>query len=240
MKITWLGHSGFRFEIGDQVLLVDPWLQGNPMFPAAREAEAIAGTTAIFVTHGHGDHFSDVVRLAQATGATVYAAHEISDSLANAGSVATIGFSRGGTVALGSVTAGQVPPGQVKVSMVPASHSSSFDMDPGLPYAGGECGFMIAGEGHMIYITGDTGIMADMGWMGEYYEPDIGILCAGGHYTMDMDMAAWAAKRFFKFRTVIPCHYKTFGLLAQSADVLVAKLPGVDVRVPGVMEPMEW
>ena len=30
MKITWLGHSGFRIEIGDQVLLVDPWLTGNP------------------------------------------------------------------------------------------------------------------------------------------------------------------------------------------------------------------
>jgi L-ascorbate metabolism protein UlaG (beta-lactamase superfamily) len=102
--------------------------------------------------------------------------------------------------------------------------------------AGAECGFMIAGEGHVIYVTGDTGIMADMGWMGEYYAPDIGILCAGGHYTMDMAGAAWAAKRFFDFKTVIPCHYKTFGLLEQSADALVAGLPGVQVLLPDVME----
>ena len=231
MKITWLGHSGFRFDIGDQVLLVDPWLEGNPSFPAEREAEAIAGATAIFVTHGHGDHFGDVVRLALATGATVYAGHEIADTLAFQGQVKSVGFSRGGTVTLGSV----------KVSMVPASHSSSFDMEPGkLGVAGAECGFMISGDGHMTYITGDTGIMADMGWMGEYYAPDIGILCAGGHYTMDMDGAAWAARRFFNFKSVIPCHYKTFGLLAQSADALVAGLPGIDVRVPGVMEPMVW
>ena len=231
MKITWLGHSGFRFDIGDQVILVDPWLTGNPMFPADREAAAIAGATAIFVTHGHGDHFGDATRLAQATGATVYSGHEISDFLLHLGQVKSVGFARGGTVTLGDV----------KVSMVPASHSNSFDMDPGhLGVAGAECGFVIQGEGHVIYVSGDTGIMADMDWIGEYYAPDIGILCAGGHYTMDMAGAAWASKRYFNFSSVIPCHYKTFGLLEQSADAMVAALPGVDVRVPEVMEMMTW
>jgi L-ascorbate metabolism protein UlaG (beta-lactamase superfamily) len=231
MKITWLGHSGFRFDIGDQVILVDPWLAGNPVFPADQEAAAIAGTTAIFITHGHGDHLGDATRLALATGAAVHAGHEIAEHLDFEGQIKAVGFAKGGTITLGNV----------KVGMVPASHSSSFDMEPGkLGVAGSECGFMIQGEGHVIYVTGDTGIMADMGWMGEYYQPDIGILCAGGHYTMDMEMAAWAAKRFFQFKTVIPCHYKTFGLLAQSADALVAGLPGLDVRVPAVMEPMVW
>ncbi len=81
-------------------------------------------------------------------------------------------------------------------------------------------------------------VMADMGWMGEYFAPDIGILCAGGHYTMDMKMAAWAAKKYFKFKTVIPCHYKTFPLLAQSADELIAGLPGVNVIEPEVLKPI--
>ena len=81
--------------------------------------------------------------------------------------------------------------------------------------------------------------MADMGWMGEYYAPDIGILCAGGHFTMDMKAAAWAARKFFNFKTVIPCHYKTFPLLAQSADEMIAALPGVDVKTPEVMETVE-
>ena len=43
MKITWLGHSGFRIEIGNQILLVDPWLTGNPVFPQDKRAEAIVG-----------------------------------------------------------------------------------------------------------------------------------------------------------------------------------------------------
>lgn len=226
----WLGHSGFRIAIADQVLLIDPWLTGNPSFPAVREAEAVAGTTTILITHAHGDHYTDAVRLSALTRAPILAVHEIAEVIDHGDVGSAIGFGRGGTITRSGV----------KISMVPASHSNSFDNDPGnLRMAGAECGYMIAGEGHVIYVTGDTGIMADMGWMGDYYAPDIGILCCGGHYTMDMVGAAWAAKRFFDFKTVIPCHYKTFGLLAQSADPLVAGLPGVQVLVPAVMEVVE-
>jgi L-ascorbate metabolism protein UlaG (beta-lactamase superfamily) len=227
MQITWLGHSGFRIAIGDQVLLIDPWLAGNPTFPADQESDALTGATAIFVTHGHGDHFADIERIARLTGATVYAQHEIGDHLAAKGEIPAQGFLQGGTITLGSV----------RVTMVPASHSSSFDGDgAALGVAGSPCGFMIRGEGRCIYVSGDTGIMADMGWMGEYFAPDVGILCCGGHYTMDADMAAWAARKFFAFKTVIPCHYRTFGLLAQDVSPLARLLPGVDVRIPAVME----
>ncbi|MEM7720503.1 MAG: hydrolase, partial [Pseudomonadota bacterium] len=79
-------------------------------------------------------------------------------------------------------------------------------------------------------------IMADMAWMGEYHAPDIGILSAGGHFTMDMKATAWAAKTYFDFKTVIPVHYKTFPILEQTADDLIAGLPGVEVKTPQVME----
>ena len=226
MNIVWLGHSSFRIEIGDQVLLVDPWLS-NPLFPKDRRDAAIAGATVILVTHAHGDHASEVPDLAKDLGLPVVCVHELGDIWANEG-IDTKGMGRGGTQTFGDV----------KVTMVAASHSSSLDMDPSMRYAGGEAGFMIAGEGHKIYLSGDTDIMADMAWFGEYHAPDIGILCCGGHYTMDMEAAAWAARRYFDFKVVIPCHYRTFGALAQSAEPLVAALPGVDVRVPEVMEPV--
>ena len=97
---------------------------------------------------------------------------------------------------------------------------------------------MIAGEGHVIYLSGDTDIMADMEWMGDLHKPDIGILCAGGHYTMDMARAVYAAKRYFNFKTVIPCHYKTFPILAQSAQELIDALPDVNVIEPEVLSPI--
>jgi L-ascorbate metabolism protein UlaG (beta-lactamase superfamily) len=38
---------------------------------------------------------------------------------------------------------------------------------------------------------------------------------------------------------VIPCHYRTFPLLEQSAEKLKAGLPGVNVIEPEVMAPFE-
>ena len=228
MKIIWLGHASFRIEIEDAVLLVDPWLDGNPSFPQDRKDEALSGATHILVSHGHGDHASNAQAMSKALGIPVLCIHEISEVWGGVDGVTCIGFGKGGTVAANNA----------RVSMVNAVHSSSFDMG-GLSVAGSEAGFMIAGEGHTIYFSGDTDIMADMDWMGDFYKPDIGILCCGGHYTMGMEGAAYAAKRYFNFKTVIPCHYKTFPILAQSAQPLIDALPDVDVRCPEVMEAVE-
>lgn len=225
MNILWLGHGSFRIEIEDQVLLIDPWLNGNPMMEGHDHAAAIAGATQILVTHGHFDHTQDIVEISQKTDAPVSAIYELAAYLKDQGAIEGMGFNKGGTVEFGAVT----------VSMVPASHSSSMVVDDKPMYAGTEIGYMIQGEGKTIYVSGDTGIMADMDWMGDYYKPDIGILSAGGFFTMDMKQAAYAAKRYFNFKTVIPCHYRTFPLLEQNADTLAAGLPGVDVIEPQVL-----
>ncbi|MFN3662892.1 metal-dependent hydrolase [Yoonia sp.] len=230
MKITWLGHSGFKIAIADKVLLIDPWIDGNPVFPKDRRDEALHDATHIFLTHGHGDHAANALDIAKSLGIPVFCIHELATMWEDRDGVTVNGFGKGGTIALDDV----------KVTMVNASHSSSVDFEGDtLRYAGGEAGLMISGEGHTIYASGDTDIMADMDWMGDYHKPDIGILCCGGHYTMDMDRAAYAAKRYFNFTTVIPCHYKTFPILAQSAQPLVDTLPGVNVLTPDVMETIE-
>ncbi len=225
MKITWLGHSGFRIAIEKAVLLVDPWLTGNPMFPMDRRAEAIAGATHILVTHGHGDHVGDSVKIARDLAIPLVGIYDLMGALAARDGVSIIGYNKGGTVNLNGARA----------TLVTASHSSSLE---GAGPVGSEAGFMIAGEGHTIYLSGDTDIMADMDWMGDYHKPDIGILSAGGHYTMDMSRAAYAARRYFNFKWVIPCHYRTFPALAQTADVLVAGLNGVKVIEPQVLQPI--
>ncbi|WP_424990632.1 metal-dependent hydrolase [Fluviibacterium sp. S390] len=226
MKITWLGHSGFRIEIGNQILLVDPWLDGNPAFPDDRRAEAIAGATAILMSHGHFDHTGDMLEIARALEIPVVGSFDIVSHWEAAKDIHGVGFNKGGTVQLGDV----------KVTMVHAVHSSSLGTDHGPMYAGGEAGFMIAQGGRTIYFSGDTDVMMDMELFQDLHHPEIGILCCGGHFTMDMARAAYAAKRFFTFKTVIPCHYKTFPLLEQSAQPLVDALPDVDVKTPEVME----
>lgn len=227
MNIIWLGHGSFRIETSDQVLLIDPWLNGNPMLAEDQHADAIKGATHILVTHGHFDHITDVIAISQETGAPVSGMYELANFLTAGGAVEGMAFNMGGTITLGT---------DVTVSMVPASHSSSTIVDDISRQVGNESGFILKSEGRCVYISGDTGIMADMDWIGDFYKPDVGILSAGGHFTMGMAEAAYAAKRYFNFKTVIPCHYRTFPLLEQNADVLAAGLPGVDVIEPEVMQ----
>lgn len=226
MNIIWLGHGSFRIEIEDQVLLIDPWLNGNPMLAEDQHDAALAGATQILVTHGHFDHTMDIADVAKRTGAPVAAMYELAAVFESQGMEGPVGFNKGGSIKAGDV----------RITMVPASHSSSIAGESGPIYTGAEVGFMIQGEGKTVYLSGDTDIMADMDWMGDYFKPDIGVLSAGGFFTMDMAGAAYAAKRYFDFKTVIPCHYRTFDFLEQSAKVLADGLPGVNVVEPEVMQ----
>ena len=228
MNIIWLGHGSFRIEIADQVILVDPWLDGNPMLDPSQYDAATAGATHILITHGHFDHTNDVLEVSQKTGAPVSGMLELAGLLHDNGAIAGHAFNLGGTITIGDVSA----------TLVPASHSSSMKVEVSDTYTGTPAGFILRGEDRVIYISGDTGIMADMDWIGDHYKPTIGILSAGGYYTMDMADAAYAAKRFFNFDTVIPCHYRTFPALEQSADVLKAGLPDVNVIEAKVMIPI--
>ena len=231
MDIIWLGHGSFRIEIEDQVILVDPWLTGNPMLADDQHAAAIQGATHVLVTHAHFDHIADVVQISKDTGAPVSGMYELAGHLHAQGAVEGNAFNIGGTIPLGDA---------VTASMVPASHSSAAEVDGYRMYMGAESGFVIRGEERCIYVSGDTGLMADMAWIGDYYKPDIGILSAGGHFTMDMDMAAYAARTYFNFKTVIPCHYRTMPILEQSAEALInGVMPGTSVIEPEVMKPIK-
>ena len=228
MNIIWLGHGSFRIEIGRQVLLVDPWLTGNPMLPEDSHEAATQGATQILLTHAHFDHAADLPDLAKRLGVPIVGQFDLMGWWEEHHGAEVIGFNKGGTVDLGGVA----------VTMVHATHSSSFGGAGGPHVPGTECGFMIAGEDHVIYLSGDTDVMADMKVFNDLHAPDIGILCAGGHFTMDMRRAAYAAKTFFDFKTVIPCHYRTFPILEQSAAALAEGLPGVEVIEPQVMQPI--
>ena len=96
---------------------------------------------------------------------------------------------------------------------------------------------MIAAEGKTIYFMGDTDVMADMAVFEELHKPEIGIVPVGGHFTMDVARASFACRKFFNFKTIIPCHYKTFPILAQSAADMDA--PGAKIVEPVVMEAIE-
>ncbi len=229
MRLTWLGQGGFRIEAADAVLLIDPWLRGNPLFDESRFDEAVDGASHVLVTHAHFDHASDVPEIAGKTGAAVVAIVEYANWVAEAHGLDVVPFNMGGTVDCGGVS----------VTMVKAVHSSSATVEGAPVYLGTEAGFVLSCEGKTLYVAGDTDVHADMEIVRDLHDPDFGILPIGGHFTMDARRAAYACRKFFDFKAVIPCHYKAFPILAQSADEFVSLVEGTKVIVPEVMEPFE-
>ena len=82
MDIRFLGHACFELTEGDTRVLVDPFLTGNPK--AAAQADELE-PTHIFLTHGHADHYGDIVDIAKRTGAQVVAIAELAGELGEQG-----------------------------------------------------------------------------------------------------------------------------------------------------------
>ena len=212
MKITWLGHSAFRIDTGSSALLIDPFLAAF----GGDKKDATEGVTHIALTHGHDDHVGDTVEIAKSNGATVIAVFELAAFLQ----------SKGVEKAEYANTGGKISAGDFDVTFVRADHSSSTSGANGETiYLGNPCGLVITTkEGKTIYHMGDTDIFSDMALIAEIHRPDIGIVPIGDRFTMGPKVAALACKKFFDFSTILPCHYKTFPPLVQSAEGFVSAL----------------
>lgn len=227
VEMTWLGHAAVRFRTRDgSVLLVDPWLEGNPACPAEEQHQG--RVDAIYLTHGHFDHFGSTPSLAAQHGATVHAIHEISVHLESMGLEGVVGLNFGGTVE---------GPGGVRASLVPAVHSSGISGDGGIVDGGSPGGWVLDfPDGPTIYHAGDTFVFGDMALVGELFSPDVALLPIGGHYTMDPRQAAHAA-RLLGVSTVVPIHFGTFPILAGTPQQLEEHAAGtfeVVTLEPGV------
>ena len=58
MNIRWLGHAAFELEADGTTVLIDPFLTGTRRRPRAPTSST---PNAILLTHGHGDHYGDIV-----------------------------------------------------------------------------------------------------------------------------------------------------------------------------------
>lgn len=225
MNLTWLGHSAFRIETGDAVILIDPFLSGNPKFKGD-VAQASAGATHIVLSHGHDDHVGDTLAIAKATGAQLISNFEICMFLSGQG----IGNINPGN------TGGTIDCGDFAVSFTQALHSSGTVVDGQYVYLGNPMGIVIEAKGGpRLYHMGDTDIFSDMALIAEMHHPQIGLVPVGDRFTMGGRTAALAVKRYFSFATVIPCHYGTFDMIAPDASEFVAALgEGPNVMVPQI------
>lgn len=229
-QITWLGHATtqLQFESGE-VLLLDPWMEGNPSFPKNFELKKV---DAIALSHAHSDHAGSVIPLAKKFSPKLVAIFETASYYGKKGVENTIGMNKGGTVDLGFV----------KLTMTNALHSCSITDGDQVIYGGEAAGYVLTlPDGRAAYFAGDTSLFGDMSLIGELYKPELAFLPIGDHFTMGPHEAAHAA-RLLRVKRVIPIHYGTFPQLTGTPAALSEKLSkdGIEVQILQAGQQFSW
>jgi L-ascorbate metabolism protein UlaG (beta-lactamase superfamily) len=220
-KLTWYGHAALGLETNGYKLIVDPFLDGNPV--ASIKSGAV-DANFILISHGHDDHVGDSVAIAQRTKALVISVNEIAIWFANQG-LDSHGQHIGGGY--------KYPFGYLKLTL--ALHGSEL---PDGSSGGNPCGFLLTtNDGKKIYMAQDTGLFGDMKLIGDE-GIDLALLPIGDNFTMGPDDALRAVKLIHP-KAVIPIHYNTFDLIKQDGNAWAQRVQQEAGSTAVVLKPGE-
>lgn len=205
-SISWLGHAMCVFNTGDgKTVLFDPWTKddGNPGSDIG--LGQIQKADLVLLSHDHFDHTTSAVPVCQKTGALLGGLVQTMKRLIAEGfpkdQVLNFGF--------GYMPGGGAELDWVAINATPACHASD---------TGVALGHIVrAADDTTVYHTGDTALFAEMEIYAQLYPMDVVLLPIGGVFTMDAKQAAHALT-MLKPKLAIPIHYRSFPIIAQSAD----------------------
>jgi L-ascorbate metabolism protein UlaG (beta-lactamase superfamily) len=220
--LTWLGHSTFKIATpSGKLILVDPWISGNPSCPEAHKK--LDRVDTMLITHGHFDHIADAVDLAKQFKPHVVGIYETCAWLESKGVGNMSPMNKGGTQKVG----------EIEVTMVNAVHSCGIQDGDRIIYGGEACGYVIRLPGGLnLYHAGDTAVFGDMKLISDLYAPELALLPIGDHFTMSPQEAALAI-RMLRVQHVVPMHFGTFPLLTGTPEALrrlTKDIPGLEIH----------
>ncbi|MBI5116776.1 MBL fold metallo-hydrolase [Candidatus Poribacteria bacterium] len=233
MRITSIGQSTFKLEIGGIVILTDPWFTTSGIlyrlfmrriYPLATDPESISHCDVMLVSHNHIDHFDrGALNLAHRLGTTVVGPASVVKRSRRNGICNYRQLQTGETVE----TSG------IKVTAVPAFHPLSKD----------SVGFLVESERN-VYFSGDTRFDWSIVGALRGKRIDVAILqvsCAfytflGGADGMDINNAVELAKAI-RPKCVVPMHFDCIG---KYLDIAAKKRVSVrTIDVEAVLERMK-
>lgn len=216
LTVTFLGHAAFLFSDGQNALVVDPFLSGNPV---AKRGPDEVSCGHIALSHGHADHVGDAVAIAKRNDAVLLAPYELAIHLEGKGVKKVEPANPGG----------KIPTPFGFVAFTRAHHSAALQNESGAwEYMGVACGLVIRMGEKTAYIAGDTDIFSDMKLIGEIHRPDLALFPIGDRFTMGPELASRAAE-MVAAPLAVPYHYNTMPLIMQ--DPANFKPRGVGVRI---------
>jgi L-ascorbate metabolism protein UlaG (beta-lactamase superfamily) len=196
MKLKYFSHSSFQITTDSGlVLLIDPFLDGNPTAPVSSDQ---VSADFIVLTHAHGDHIGDSFAIADRCDPLFICVNELANYCIEKGYRAH-NMHIGGSYAFDF--------GRLKFTI--AHHGS---MTPDNRYGGEPAGVIFTIDQKTLYHTGDTGLFYDMKLIGEMTRLDYMLAPIGDNFTMGIDDAVKAVE-LADPGTVIPMHYNTFPVI---------------------------
>lgn len=207
-QIRFLGHSCVTITDGDHKLIIDPFINDNPLSPI--KADDI-DADYILLTHGHGDHIGDAVSIGKRCNATVIANFELA-TYCGQQDLEFHPMHIGGSHDFDF--------GRVKLTI--AHHGGGAGSDASI-YTGPPTGMLVFIGGKTIYHAGDTGLFYDMKLIGEMNDIDLAFIPIGDNFTMGITDAVKAVE-FLKPKKVVPMHYNTWPLIKADAKEFAAQV----------------
>lgn len=185
VKITWLGHDGFKIEDGSEVLVIDPFKLGHDV-----------GADYVLLSHEHFDHCNpEDLKKVMKPNTIVVAPKGCKAELAKVSPKEIKIIKPGDTLKAGGF----------EIMAVPAYNTNKF-REPGKPFhpkEEGMVGYVIKTKsGVTVYHTGDSDSIPEM----TNLSPDIALVPVSGTYVMTVDEAVEAVSRI-KPKIAIPMHY---------------------------------
>lgn len=202
ISINYFGHSAFSVtNEAKEVLLVDPYISGNPH--CSISVADLKQVNTIAVSHASFDHLGDAYDIMKQTGARLICSFDVEIDARRKG------FTKD---QVKHITYGQVQQeGGMSIKALLAFHTSRFDYGTSF-LTGQPLSLLLRPDDRTtIWYGGDTCIFGDMKMYGELFKPNVVVIGIGGRLSrqraeMSIEEAA-IATQWLHPQIVIPVHY---------------------------------
>ncbi len=208
--VRWLGHAMCEFvTAGGKVVYFDPWTEDDGNLAGVVKLADIDRADLVVFSHHHFDHMTSAAAICKKTGAL------LGGPLQSVHKIIADGFPLEQVVNSGR---GYLPGGGTHLDWLdiyatPAFHPSDTGCAMG--------NIAVTPDGDTVYHAGDTSLFSEMELYAKLYPIDLAFLPIGGTFTMDANQASFALT-LLKPKICVPIHYRSFPMVAQSADEFLA------------------